>query len=112
MLGKNGNPFLNEEVLKHLEREGFEFRHSVHSYAAEKNENNPDYESWGFVMSDFVTPSGWPISIFIRNYGIEVDLDYDCGGNYTTYFFPFKRHENFEETYDEMVDRVAELRKG
>jgi len=53
----------------------------------------------------------WLIYAYICEDGIEVDNDYDCGGNASSRFFEFEDNDSsFEETYDKMVDYINELK--
>jgi len=110
-LGSDAHRFFTQDVLTHIEREGFVYKPSVFSYASDSIEEKEEYSSWAFVYNKYETSSGWPITIYIRNYGLEIDVDYDCGGNSSIYCFPFHRYDSFEEAYDELVIKVAELRQ-
>jgi hypothetical protein len=57
------------------------------------------------------------LNVYIGSNGIAIDKDYDCGGNSSTEFFSFYaadaefvQTEEFELTYDQVVDRICELK--
>lgn len=91
------NNFFTEEVLSHIYSEGFEFTDN-NSYAESRNlKSNKCYKK--YERSDSID-----IYIYICEDGIEIDRDYECGGNLSTHFIKFSG--SFEEAYDEMVDYV------
>jgi hypothetical protein len=61
------------------------------------------YKRAGYYSGD------WPISVYIFENGIGVDVDYECGGNSSNYFWKFSDY-NFEEAYDKMVDYVNDYK--
>ena len=97
-----GCPFKNklftEEVVEYLLKEGFKWQDCNDSYAESRNLDltgcYKKYEDGG----------GTDIYIYICEDGIEIDQDYDCGGNLSTNFISF--YSSFEETYDKMVECV------
>lgn len=103
---KKGCPFNREmftnDVVKHILDEGFEWRNSNDSYA----------EYRGLEVSGcykkYEDGNGFDIFIYICEDGIEVDQDYDCGGNLNTQFIPYG--DSFEEAYDTMVDSVNRIK--
>ena len=62
------------------------------------------------------------VNVYIGRNGIAIDKDYDCGGNSSTEFFTFGDGYQadrvfdivdaaaFEYAYDEVVDRICELK--
>lgn len=104
----NGSPMKNElfteEIITHIIKEGFEVS-SNNSYA-EPRETNTNH----FCYRKYENGNGTDIYIYICEDGIEVDQDYDCGGNLNSYFFQF--NGSFELAYDEMVDKVNDIKRS
>lgn len=89
------------EVMVHIKSDGFELRNNdsyCHSYDA----NIKCYHRYASTRSDDT------IGIYIFETGIGIDIDYECGGNMNTYFYPFHDSESFTEAYDYAVDKVNE----
>lgn len=97
----NGCPFdrefFTDDILSHIISEGFKIERND-SYAERRNlESDLCYKKY--------EPNGaFDIFIFICEDGIEIDFDYECGGNSRTHFINFS--DSFEEAYDEMVDYI------
>lgn len=102
------NKLITEEICLFLRQDGFEFKPAIHSYTREKLIKSQDLKSWAFVRVAAYSDS-WPVIVFVRDYGIEIDLDYECGGNFSTHLFLYSDYEGFDKTYDAMVDKVFEL---
>ena len=99
------NKFFTQKTIKHILSEGFEWKTSNDSYAKPRiNEQGTGC----YKMLAGHSYGDWPIYVYICVDGIEVDNDYECGGNSSTRFFSFEN--SFEETYDQMVDYVNRLK--
>lgn len=97
------NSFFTEESVSHLLREGFEWRDENDSYSERRGGLN----NYG-CYKKYENGNGTDIFIYICEDGIEIDQDYDCGGNMNSYFIKFD--SSFEEAYDKMVDYVNRLK--
>lgn len=92
------NKIFSKKILKWLDKEGFsQMKNDSYCFP-----NSYDYEDKCLCKKIY---SNWDIGIYIFSCGIGVDIDYDCGGNSSTYFYDFK-YCTFEEAYDQMVDMV------
>lgn len=103
------NRFFTTEVVEHLLREGFEWIDHNDSYAEFR-----DVDVTG-CYKKYEDGNGTDIYIYVCEDGIEIDQDYDCGGNLNSYFVEFdssfeEGFEAFEEAYDEMVKTVNRLK--
>ena len=96
------NNFFTTEALNHILSEKFEWRNNNDSYAERRNLKN-----FG-CYHKYEDGNGVDIHIFICEDGIEVDQDYDCGGNMNSVFFKFEY--SFEEAYDKMVNHVNSIK--
>ncbi len=108
-----GCPFDNElftpEILGYIFGEGFEWRDSNDSYYTYNNDNNNrNLKNYG-CYKKYEDGNGTDIYIYICEDGIEIDQDYDCGGNLSSWFFPFD--ESFENVYDQMVKCVNNIKQ-
>lgn len=109
---EEGCPFkselFNQEVVGHLLKEGFKWKGNNDSYA--------EYRNLDVVgcYKKYENGNGTDIYIYICEDGIEVDQDYDCGGNINSYFIKFDTHMDgfkaFEEAYDQMVECVNRIK--
>lgn len=99
------NQFFTPEIVKHILDEGFDWKETNDSYGTHRDLTvRGCYKKFaGHNHGD------WPIYVYICEDGIEVDNDYECGGNCSSVFFPFER--SFEETYDDMVNCVNALKE-
>lgn len=97
------NPIFTEEAIIHLLKEGFEWKHRNDSYADYREGLNQRG-----CYKKYEDGNGTDIYIYVCEDGIEIDQDYDCGGNLSTYFIKFD--SSFEEAYDNMVDYVNRLK--
>lgn len=97
------NSLLTKEYVDYIISEGFEWRDNNDSYA----ERREDLSHYG-CYKKYENGNGTDIFIYICEDGIEIDQDYDCGGNMNSYFIKFD--SSFEEAYDKMVDHVNYLK--
>lgn len=107
MKSLNDNPLISKspevftpEILLWLEKEGFKVSKND-SYCDKLSYN--DYEGTCYYKNCSEN-SGYHIGVYIFSHSIGVDIDYDCGGNMSTYLFNIG--DNFEDAYDQMVDYV------
>lgn len=102
----SGCPFsstiFTKEVIEHIINEGFEWRDESDSYSERRELSN-----YG-CYKKYEDGNGFDVYIYICEDGIEVDQDYDCGGNYSTHFFPY--NYSFEDAFDSMVDYVNRIK--
>lgn len=109
------NRFFTSDVVDHILNEGFEWKSYNDSYTSN--------QEWvGFRDRDikgcykkYENGNGTDIYIYICENGIEIDQDYDCGGNLNTHFIEFdssyeEGYEAFEKAYDEMVECVNRIK--
>ena len=94
------------EIIKWLENEGFEITRN-NSYCDKLTDR--DYESMCFYKACDKNTS-YHIGVYIFSFAIGVDVDYDCGGNSSTYLWQFESY-TFEEAYDMMVDQVNKYKE-
>jgi hypothetical protein len=84
---KTGSPFNNrfftKKAVEHLIDEGFEWKSDNDSYACRR-----DLEVFG-CYKKYEDGNGTDIYIYVCEDGIEIDEDYDCGGNLNTQFIEF-----------------------
>lgn len=112
MKSLNDNPLkskypeiFTDEILKHLESEGFKWGNND-SYCyneipeVEGHTTYPDQCFKKYIESD-----SYSITVYIFETSIGVDYDYTCGGNSFVWFQLFNGC-SFEEAYDLMVDNV------
>jgi hypothetical protein len=111
---ENGCPFnsrfFTKKVVKHLLNEEFGWRDHNDSYA--------DFRELDVTgcYKKYVNGNGADIYIYICEDGIEIDEDYDCGGNLNTQFIEFDSsledgYEAFEEAYDKMVGEINRIKR-
>jgi len=112
MKSLNDNPHISKspeiltpEIIKWLEKEGFESQKNNDSYCY----TDANLDEWEDSCYKKTIYCNYDISIYIFSKGIGVDLDYDCGGNSSNYFWKFSDY-SFEEAYDEMVDYINNYR--
>ncbi len=102
------NKFFSENIVKYLLEEGFGWRDTNDSYG---DSRNPEVDG---CYKKYEDGNGFDIFIYICEDGIEIDQDYDCGGNLNTHFIKFddsnENFEAFEDAYDDMVDYVNKLK--
>lgn len=107
----DGCPFdsniFTDDVIKHIFREEFEWRDSNDSYTGNHNYNREGDLGSG-CYKKYMSIGGFDIFIYICGDGIEIDQDYDCGGNFSTNFI--KYDYSFEGAYDEMVEYINNLK--
>lgn len=102
MKSLNDNPLkskypeiFTDEILKHLESEGFKWG-SNDSYCY----SEPEQCFKKYIESDI-----YSITAYIFEDSIGVDYDYTCGGNSFVWYKLFN-DSSFEEVYDLMVDNI------
>ena len=95
---------LSDEIINHLEKEGYEFG-KCHSY----NENIQFFNGKGYSVMAGRDGLNY-LYVYIGSNGIAIDSDYDCGGNSCNYFFPYTNSNDFEQAYDEMVEQLIKMR--
>ena len=78
---------LSDEIINHLEKEGYEFG-KCHSY----NENIQFFNGKGY-------------SVMAGRDGLNYLYVYSCN-----YFFPYTNSNDFEQAYDEMVEQLIKMR--
>lgn len=91
----------SEEILTHLKNEGFEVA-KAYSYCHPDNDSDnfsTDYPSQCYKKSIY---SSFDLHIYVFHNAIGIDVDYDCGGNSSVYFWSLDNY-TFEEAYDKMV---------
>lgn len=107
--------FFTKEAVEHLLNEGFEWRDNNDSYTSQEEFVNYSDRDITGCYKKYEDGNGVDIFIYVCENGIEVDKDYDCGGNMSTNFIEFDNSyeeglEAFEIAYDEMVDYVNKLK--
>ena len=103
--------FFTETVLTHILNEGFKWRDDNDSYTSNSEFCGYDNRDNKGCYKKYEDGNGTDLYIYICENGIEIDQDYDCGGNMNTKFIEFDESyefgdEAFEEAYDKMVDYV------
>lgn len=105
-----GCPFNNTlftiQIVGKILEEGFEWKDLIDSYTRKNNRNESRHRG---CYKKYFDGGGTDIFVYVCEDGIEIDQDYDCGGNLNTKFIEFG--EKFEDAWDEAVDYVQELKR-
>jgi len=96
------NGLFTPKILEYILDEGFKWRDNNDSYSEHR-----ELKNYG-CYHKYEDGNGVDIFIFICEDGIEIDKDLDCGGNMSSWFFPF--NESFEDVYDKMVNCVNNIK--
>jgi len=103
------NRFFTDKIVEHIIKEDFKWKDYNDSYADFRERDVTG------CYHKYENGNGTDIHIFICEDGIEVDEDYDCGGNLNSCFIEFDSFlddgvEAFEEAYDKMVESVNSIK--
>jgi hypothetical protein len=90
---------LNEEIEKSLAKKGFKLTNVESACARHVAVSEKAYTKLlGFAFSDR------PVTVYVYNEGIGVDIDYKQGRNYINSYRSFAKSENFDEAYRKMIN--------
>lgn len=111
MKSLNDNPLktkypeiFTDEILKHLESEGFKWgSNDSYCYSEIPEVDNNTYPEQCFKK--YIESDIYSITVYIFEDSIGVDYDYTCGGNSFVWYRLFK-DSSFEKVYDLMVDNI------
>jgi hypothetical protein len=92
---------LSLEIMNHIKAEGFT-EHKNNSYCYK--ETDLEWTERCYYLY-FDKCSSFSVGIYIFHNGIGVDVDYNCGGNYSTAFWKFS-NLSFEEAYESMCKMI------
>lgn len=95
----------SKELHDFLINDGFELGNND-SYAEERvtNHSSSCYKKMvGYSNGD------WPVTVYVCDDGIEIDVDYECGGNSHTSFIRYNAidEEGFKEAWKEMLENIS-----
>jgi len=91
------------EMVNQLLEQGFEYQKGCHSYASETSKVESSDSAFKKYLSAITSTS---VYVYIRNNRVEVDNDYECGGNLSHRIFPFDSIETLQEALQEAHDHV------
>lgn len=97
---QNENPnMFTPEIMKFIIKDGFTYGSNDSYFYSETD------LPWCSPCYKKKINCNYDISIYIFSNVIGVDIDYDCGGNYSNKFWLLSDY-TFEDAYDNMVDYV------